>query len=278
MSPDVTLDDLEQRDRRRKGKKRKGGTLPPLTADMLESVEDLRDFATESLRPRPGWRVIDFERPVADDLDQPCTLIVVNGNEHRRYRFRTQRDLTSPTRARTTIAAVTSGALRMPHLNTAEVGDLWAALCTLGRVLTEQSEIDQAREWLDKLLEVARPFEGHTLNAGAERRDALMALHRWGEFTHLDARTILKEPESPWPRRPICLIDRISGDYWLRHREAMVFLRYILDVKPLKDTTLLARWKEIGVERREFDEGAHRPPHVRATLYRVTKEIVLHER
>jgi hypothetical protein len=262
-------------EKKRGPKKRKNGTLPYPPEE--DDVEQIRDWLTLAFRPRSGWRVLDFERPVADDLGQHCHLICVNGNEHRRYRFPAQRDLTAPTKLRTTVAAITAGELRMPHLTTVEAGDVWEALCRIGRVLSERGEGEQAHEWLDKLLEAARPLEGHTLRAGADRRDALMALQRWGEFTHLDARAVLKDPDSPWPRRPVCLIDRDSGDYWLRHREAMTFLRYILDVKPLRDTTLMARWKEIGVERRDFEEGSHRPPHLRAKLYRVSREVVLHE-
>lgn len=266
----ITAADAE-RAGRRAAKKRKGGSLPYLDDEILDDVEDLRAWLTGALCPRPGWRIHEFERTSVDDLAQPCTLIVANGREIRRYRFRSQHELASAGRLEVAVPAITKGELRPPHLNprSGEGHDIWTALCRMAHVLVEQHEEEQAREWMESLLDVARTLEGFSFADAAERRDALMALHKAPQFTRLDALVICKRPDEPWPRTPLCMIDRISADLWVRAGEAATFLRHIIGVSPLRDKTLEARWREVGIERRHFED--RRSPHPKAKLFRVPR-------
>jgi hypothetical protein len=262
---DITTDEVDRR--RNLGKARPKGTLPFLPDDL--GVEVAREWLTRAFRPRPGWRVEAFERP-GKDRDHPCSLTLINGREHRKYRFRAQSDLATGTRLRTTVLGVSEGALRMPHLTATEAEDVWAALCVLGRALSEEDELEQADEWLRMLLDATVALEGHSLVAD-QRRDALLALREIGTFSRLDALAIVRQPTAQWPRRPLCLTDKHTRERWLRAGEAATFLRYIVGVQPLKQTTLDARWKEIGVERRYFQD--YRPPHPKARLYCVPEGL-----
>lgn len=269
---EFTVEDLE-RHRRRKdwNTRRPKGSIPALHDEILDDPEWLRDWLTAALRPRDGWRVADFQH--GEELDMPCTLVVANGQQRVRYRFRSQRDLTSsPAKMRATIATIASGQLRPPHLKPEELGDLWQAMCALQPALAAEDELEQAKDWLFRLLDATKPLEGHSLSDTAARRDALLALKRRGEFTYLDALTVRRDPEGPWPRQPVCLIDQATGEMWLRARESATFLRHILDLK-IRQTTLTYRWEEIGVEYRYFESRARRPgdPHPKAHLYLVPK-------
>lgn len=271
MSPvyDSDADSLEAR--RKVRKKRKGGTLPPLDDEILDSVELLRAWLTGAFRPRPGWTVQEFERTSAGDLTQPCTLVVANGREVARYRFRSQLELASAARLAVAVPAVTKSDLRPPHLNAraGEGDDIWAALCRLATATIEQDELEQAREWAESLLGVARIIENFSFANAADRRDALMANHAASSFTRLDALSIVKHPEDVWPRKPVCFLDRESRELWVRAGEAAIYLRHIVGVSPLRDRTLEARWKEIGITRHEYQD--RRAPHPKARLYRVPK-------
>ena len=272
--PVFTQSDAEQL-KRGKAKKRKGGQLPYLDDIVLDNVENLRAWLTGALRPRPGWHVMDFERTSVDDLAQPCTLVVANGRETRRYRFRSQSELASAGRLEVAVPAVTKGELRPPHLNprAGEGHDVWTALCRIARVHVEQDETEQAHEWMESLLGVAHALEGFSFADAAERRDALMALHGAPQFTRLDALAICKRPEDPWPRRPLCVVDRVSADFWVRAGEAAAYLRHIVGVAPLRARTLQARWNEIGIERHYYQD--RKAPHPKAVLYRVPRGFLI---
>lgn len=256
MKSDEDADRTEKR-----GKPRPRGTLPYLPDGA--DVGQLRDWLTRAFRPRYG-RVEHFER-FGQAPDQPATLTVANGRERRSYRFARQGDLI--TRLRVTVAAVAGKEMSMPHLTAAEAEDVWVALCAIAQALTEEDEPEQAGEWLRELLDVALPLEGFSLVPDA-RHDALMALRRKNHFTRLYAIEAARRPDpKDWPVHPTRLIDKHTGEHWLRAGEAVTFLRYILGVEPLKHATLQARWHEIGCERRYFED--RRPPHPKAHLYRV---------
>lgn len=268
---EFTAEDFERHERRKNwNSKRPNGSIPRLTDEILDDPEWLRDWLTVSLRPRQGWRVADFKHGEDDDH---CTIFVSNGTERATYRFRKANDLnTSVTRMLNSISTVTGNQLRPPHFKGAEFTDIWRALCGLGPALDSQGELEQARDWLFRLLDVAHPMEGHSLADSTRRRDALLALKRWGEFTYLDALAIRKSPELPWPRRPVCLIDSETGGMWLRAREAATFLRHILDMR-IRQGALDRRWEEIGVARHYYQSNPRRAgdPHPQAHLYLVPR-------
>jgi hypothetical protein len=236
------------------------GSLAYLPAEL--TIEALRDWLTRALRPPAGWHLDTFER-FGDGRDEACALTFVDGGDRHRYRIRAQRDLS--TRPRTILAEISNGVLRVPHLTPTEVEDVWVALCAFARKLDEPDELEQAADWLRLLLDACDVLDRYSLRPD-ERHDALMALKRRGEFTRLDALTVIHDP-SIWPQRPACLLDRLTGEYWVRAGEARTFLLYIVGVQPLTHTRLRSRWHEIGVDRQHFED--RRPPHPKANLYRV---------
>lgn len=252
--------------------KRSKGSIPLLTDDILNDLEWLRDWLTIVLKPPLGWRVAAFEH--GEHVDMPCTLTLANGTREVHYRWRNQRDLTSSgAKLRMAVATIAGGQLRPPHLKPEELGDLWQGLCTLQPALRGEDELEQARDWLFRLMDATRILEGHSLRKGsADRRDALLALRQRNEFSYLDAVQIRKNPEAPWPAQPTALIDSETNEIWLRARESVTFLRGILDVR-IRQSTLTYRWEEVGVEYHFFESRQRRPgdPHPKAHLYLVPR-------
>jgi hypothetical protein len=249
-------------------KSRPRGTLPYLPHER--EPEPLRTWLTLALRPPKGWTVQTLDR-AGRDLRDPCSLIVANGRESRTYRFKTQRELMrSP---RSTVFAVSDGWLAVPHLTASEIEDLWAALCTLGRVLTEHDEVDQTREWIEQMLPSTLPLTGYTLVPDA-RHDGLMAIRAQGEFTKSDALSLVRPGtnEELYQQRPIRLVDKETGEHWLRAGETATFVRWVVGVEPLSHATLKARLHEIGMTARLFED--YRPPHPKLNLLRVSDELI----
>jgi hypothetical protein len=266
MSPIYESDANAAERRGNRAKPRPRGSLPYLPDES--DIEQLRDWLTLAFRPPVGWRVESFER-AGTKRDQPCSLMVINGREHRKYRFRAQGDLM--TRLRVTVASVSSGVLRMSHLTASEAEDVWSALCMLGRVLDEQDEPEQARDWMRQLLNVTRPLTGYSLTREM-RHDALMKLKQLGEFGLLDALAIKRAPLEPWSKHPVRLVDEETDEQWLRAGEAVTVLRHIIGVEPLAHGMLRARFAEIGVRWHRMED--RRPPHPKLTMYRVPEEFV----
>jgi hypothetical protein len=251
-----------------KAKPRKNGTLPFLPGGHDLDLEILREFVTMALRPPKGWRVVGFDRAGRDDID-PCTVAVQDGREHRTFRFRKQGALYRNLRA--TAVSVSDGFLNVPHLSPGEVEDVWAALCTLGRVLTEYDERDDARKWIEQMVPATMPLNGHTLVPDG-RHDALMALRAAGEFTRPDALALARPGEDQrFMQRPCRFLDSQTGYQYLRAGETAAFVRWVLGVEPLSAQTLTARLTEIGVVMKLFED--HKPPHPKLRLYQLSDEL-----
>lgn len=248
-------------------KPRPKGKLPHLPDGP--TIDELRGWLTLAFRPPSGFEVAGFER-LGRELEHPAVLIVANGRESRRFRFKRQRDLSRTPRM--VALAVADGWLAMPHLSAGEVEDVWAALCTLGRVLTEQDEPTQTREWIEALLPATTPLEGHTLVPDG-RHDALMAIRAAGEFGKTEALSLVRGGEvDGWRQLPTRFIDAQTGEHWLRVGETATYIRYVIGVEPLPHSTLRARLHEIGIEGHGFED--YRPPHPKLQLYRLTGELV----
>jgi hypothetical protein len=265
--PDATIDELHALGQRKKLKARKGGKIPPLTDEILDNVEFLREWVNAALHPRPGWRVVDFEYD--QDPGTPCALVLKNGTDSERYRFARQGDLLSPSRFGVAINSVTSRWLRPPYLSGPELYDLHGALCALGTKMQNPDELEQAREWMVALLDAARLLQGHTMSGSAERHDALLELKRWGQFTYLHARAVLARPDDPWPKQPVCLADRVTGDLWLRAGESATYVRNILNVQ-IRNQVLTRRWEEVGVGN-EYVDNRRATPRLHWWFYRVPR-------
>jgi hypothetical protein len=265
MTTDFTIDELEQRAQRKKLKARKNGKIPPLTDEILDNVEFLREWVNAGMRPRPGWRVVDFEYDQAPDT--PCVLVLQNGDDRERFRFDKQSDLLSPQRFGQTINSVTGRWLRPPFLSGPELYDLHGALCALGTKMQNPDEPHQAREWMTALLDAAKPLEGLSMVDSVQRHDVLVALRARGQFTYLHARAVIAHPDDPWPRQPVCVIDRVTGDLWLRAGESATYVRNILNVT-IRQRVLTRRWGEIGVGY-ELVDNRRATPRLHGYFYRV---------
>jgi hypothetical protein len=249
------------------GKARPRGSLPYLPRDA--DAEALQAWLTLAFRPPDGWTVQRFERAGRDKTDA-ATLVVANGRESKMFRFKAQRDLVRTPRQ--IVAAVASGWLAMPHLTGSEIEDVWMALCTLGDVLTEYDEADDTRKWIEQMLRVTLPLNGHTLVPDG-RHAGLMAMKSLGEFTRSDAEALRRPGEDRgYMQRPVRFIDSTTGDQWLRAGETATFVRWVIGVEPLSGATLKARLHEIGVVGRPFED--YRPPHPKLNLYQLTDRLI----
>jgi hypothetical protein len=252
---------------RKKGKPRPRGTLPYLPDE--QTPEALREWLTLAFRPLKGYKLQGFER-LGREKNHPATLTFRNGREDRTYRFGRQGDLAGRN-MRTVVLAVTDGELQMPHLTGSEIEDVWAMLCTLGRVATEHDEVDEAREWIEALLPVTLPLVGYSLVSDS-RHDALMALRHAGEFTRGDAEALRRGGDERYQQRPARLIDSQTGEQWLRAGEVAAYVRWVLGVEPLAHSTLRARLAEIGIKGRYYED--RRRPHPKLALYRLSEAFV----
>lgn len=249
-------------------KARPRGTLPYLPDDA--DAPTLQAWLTRGLRPPLGWTVQSFERAGRDPRDA-CWIVVANGRESKTFRFDRQSDLVM--RARPTFIGVTDGWLRVPHLTGSEIEDVWAALCLLGRVLTEYDDADDTRKWVEQMIKQTLPLNGHSLASADERHAALMAIKRAGEFTRPDAEALRKPGEDQrLIQRPTRFIDKQTGEQWLRAGETAAFVRWYLGVEPLSGKTLKARLHEVGVIGRRFED--YRPPHPKLNLYQLPDELL----
>jgi hypothetical protein len=260
--PDFTEADLD----RKQQKPRPKGRLPWLPDEM--TAEPLRAWLTLAFRPPQGWSVAGVERAGREETD-PCALIVQNGREAKRFRFAQQRKLaTTPRQA---ALAVSDGWLAVPHLTAGEVEDVWAALCTLGRVLSEHDEIDEMRASIESMLPATAPLSGHSLVPDG-RHEALMAIKQAGQFMKGDALQLLRGAEDRYQQRPLRFLDSQTGEQWLRVGETATYLRWVLGIEPLSPATMRARLVEIGVVGKLFED--YRPPHPKLRLLQLTEPLI----
>jgi hypothetical protein len=259
---------ISDRDADNIGKKaRPKGTLPYLPDGA--DAEALREWLTRAFHPPAGWQVQGFERMGRGKTDA-ALLRVANGRESKTFRFDAQRELmTTP---RTVVAAVANGWLNMPHLTAGEIEDVWMALCTLGQVLSEHDDIQEAREWVELLVQATLPLSGHTLVPDG-RHDALMAIKAAGEFTKGDALALLRTNEDQrYQQRPTRFVDSQTGDQWVRVGETATYVRWVIGVEPLSGKMLRARLHEVGVVGRLFED--YRPPHPKLQLYQLPEGLI----
>lgn len=254
-------------------KPRPKGSLPYLPKNGKHGeVEPLRGWLTRTFRPvDEGWRFDAFDRAGRGKLD-PCSITFSNGREHKTFRFKQQRDLMNAPRS--VVLGISDGWLAMPHLTGSEIEDVWAALCTIGRVLTEHDEVQQTREWVEQMLPSTLPVNGHTLVPDG-RHDALMAIRAAGEFTKSDALSMIRPSNGDaehYQQRPSRFIDAQTGEQYLRSGETACYLRWVVGVEPLSHATLKARLHEIGVVTRPFED--YRPPHPKLQLCQLTDELI----
>jgi hypothetical protein len=264
----VTKDEFD-RARGDLGKVRPRGVLPRLPTGR--DPDPLQEWLTRAFRPPEGYRADVFERHGRQRTD-PCTLTFRNGRDSLTFRFSQQSDLMGA-RMRATVLAAGDGELDMPHLTGSETEDVWAALCKLGKVLTEVDDRDETRKWMQQLLDATSPLRGHTLVPDG-RHDALMAMRGLGEFTRPDALALARPSSSDAfiLRRPVRFVDEQTDEQWVRAGEAATFIRYVVGIEPLAHSTLQGRLQQIGVEARRFED--HRAPHPKNVLLRLTGELI----
>jgi hypothetical protein len=265
---DITADDVDRRKRRRDlGKARPKGVLPRLPGGR--DLEQLRDWLNLAFRPGDEYRVDVFERAGRQRAD-PCSLTFRSGRDTATYRWSLQSQLIGP-QLRANVLAITDGWCDMPHLTGSEQDDVWAALVKLGKVISEVDDRDEARKWVQNILDAASPLRGYTLVPDG-RHDALMALRNHGEFKRPDAELFVRPSEENGLRRPVRFVDEKTGDQFIRAGETITFIRYVAGERNLQGSTLRARLAEIGVEAVRFEH--HLNPHPKAILYQLPADLV----
>jgi hypothetical protein len=183
-------DDADAVEGRKNGSKpRAKGTLPHLPADDL-----LPAWLTRAFRPPKGFQFERFDRSSVRKAD-PCSLVFRNGRERRTFRFERQTDLIGAG-LRSVVVGISAGWLQMPHLTASEIEDVWVGLCTLGRVMSETDDREEAIKWMHHLLDESDPLKEHTLVPDG-RHDGLMAMRKRGEFVRRDAEQLARGGEPP---------------------------------------------------------------------------------
>ena len=270
MAPDITADETDRRRRRRDiGKARPKGVVP-----HLPDPEDLElncEWLTRAFKPPAEYTFEAFHRASQRRIDS-CTITFRNGSDRRKFRFDEQDDLRGTgAKIRANVDSIGGGWLRMPLLSAPEASDLWSALCRVGQILEHYDERDETRKWLEQLLDVATPLRGYTLaDPGPTRHDALMALRAAGEFKQADA--IAMGRTSDWVKRPTRLIDRETGEQWIRANETFYFAKHVCGSERVDRGKLTDRVAAIGVTHRKFEH--HFDPHPKATLYQLTDALI----
>ena len=170
----------------------------------------------------------------------------------------TQSQLIGP-QLRANVLAITDGWCDMPHLTGSEQDDVWAGLVKLGKVVSEVDDRDEARKWVQNILDAASPLRGYTLVPDG-RHDALMALRNHGEFKRPDAELFVRPSEENSVRRPVRFVDDKTGEQFLRAGETITFVRYVAGERSLQGSTLRARLSEIGVQAVRFEHHLQPAP------------------
>lgn len=264
----LSADDIDRRRRGKQlGKARSRGTLPPLPRGR--DLDLIRAWLTLGFRPGDEYQVDTFERAGRLRTD-PCSLTFRSGRDTVTYRWASQAELRG-SQLRGNVLAITDAWCDMPRLTESEQDDVWAGLVKLGKVVSETDDRDEARKWIQQILDAASALRGYTLVPDG-RHDALMALRNHGEFTRPDAEQFVHPGEENSVRRPVRFVDEKTSEQFLRAGETATFVRHVIGERSLHYSTLRARLAEIGVAAIRFEH--HLSPHPKAVLYQLTAELV----
>lgn len=246
------------------GRKKKAKRTLDWLPDYGASHPALRLWITTALGFPEGWLVEDFIR-FGRQRNDPCALVVTApGGGLREFRFSEQRLLSTPASLRSTVLSETDGIARMRALNVSEREEVWAALCTLARVTVKQTAIDETHDWIDRFLRVTSPTDEHTLEP-VGRFEALKMMRSRPEFGRAAA---LRIDELDGEHRPVLLVDRITHRQYIRAGDFATYLRHVIGVGPLSQSTLDGRVAEIDIEAITF-EARRGTEHPRVTAYRL---------
>jgi hypothetical protein len=252
--------------------------MTPVTKRVLPSLPghgatlgELREWLTKALAPPPGYLVVEFERAGRLRGD-PCKLTLdAPGGGRVSFRWHEQRELWSAGSIRASVYSQCDGLLRVPALTKPELEDIWAALCMLAQVLVDQDDRDETREWLAGFMAAAEPENGITLTP-AGRDDALAALRARKQFTRRAALEMSDPTIDPRiPARPVVVVDSADKSRWVRAGELATYVRHVIGVTPLAQSTLDARIAEIDGQREriEIRRGGWHP---KVVLYRLPRD------
>lgn len=265
-----TLDELEATGKRKNPEaKRKSGTLPYLP-DRGANLSDLRAWLTRAFAPPEGYTFDSFERH-GRRLSDPAYIVLKSpAGGDVKFRFPEQRALAKPGNMRPSVLSITDGLCRMSQLTAPEREDVWAALCSIGHVVAQQDEVEEFREQLDTFLKVSE-IEGRYTLEPSGRYDTLMALQAAGAFERRHARLMAEDvDERHWARRPIRLVDSVTGVVRVRVGELGTYLRHVLGLQ-LGHGVLDGRMSELGAARERF-EARNGTAHPHLSLYRLADE------
>ena len=238
--------------------------LPAYEAPLSE----WRDWLTGALRLTGGLRVEDFIRNGRQRTDGCSLVLTLPDGKRRSFALGEQRHLMALTSQRVTLIGATDGLVRMPALSKAESEDVWAALVTLATVASDQSKDDETREWIERFLGVVQVQTGSTMRPNG-RFDALRFLKSRPLFNRWSALTLEDSSVGPERKnRPVLLLDRETGERWVRAAEVATFVRHCVGAPPISQATLDGRMGVIGVKRVVY-EVRRDDEHPRVVLYRL---------
>jgi hypothetical protein len=236
-----------------------------------EPLSAVRDWLTKALAPAAGFRVEDFLRHGRQRTDG-CELVLLGpGGQRRYFEVGEQRLLSTAGTVRATVVAATDALCRPGSLTKAEQEDIWVALVTLATVTANQDLKDEARDWLEQAEAAAERIEGHTLEPPG-RLDALQKLVDRRYFNRLRALEYSDPLADPATKpRPALLVDKNTGERWMRVGEVACFLRHVLGTPSMTQPTIDGRLAAFYVDRKDFSaKGA--AGYAKASLYRLPDE------
>lgn len=263
----ISDDDLDTIERRKNGSKpRPKGTLPHLP-DRDTGLRELRDWLTLAFNPPNGYRFDGYVRHGHKGTTSATITLVAPAGSRVEFYVEEQRDLSTASRLRASVASLTNGLCRMPHLSGPEASDVWVALCSLAHVVDEYDERRETTDWLDSFFTVAETLTGYTLEEPG-RYDALVKLKNRGLFERRHANRIADEVEQRhWTLVPVLLVDRETDRRHARVAELATYIRHVIGV-PLGHGMLDSRIAGVGGERL-YLESRNGQLHPHMHLYRL---------
>lgn len=256
-------------DTRPEGKNGKWPKMP----DHGTGIDVVRDYLTEASRMPQGWRAATCERFGTEGTDAMVLVFAGPEGEGLYVRFAHQAHAGKPATLRAEMASQTSGLSRMHHPSQAQAGDFYNMCCALAGAISGADVEQVMREELRTYIDQAHALTGHGLTRSETLRAGLEALSARPEFRRKDAIYYLKTPNDELRsyERPVCLIDAVTGERWLRAGELATWMRHVSTAHQggLSQSTLDSLLAEIGVTRHRLQTTGSKTPHLSFTLYRV---------
>lgn len=245
----------------------------PRMPDHDKGIGAVRDYLTAASRFPEGWRAALCERFGLQGTDAMELIFSGPEGESLHVRFDTQAHAGKPATLRAVMASQTSGLSRMRHPSQGQAADFYTMCCALARALESASTADVTREDLRAFLEESHPVTGHGLTKRETLRAGLTVLRARSEWRRKNATRYLQTPDQELDQRdrPICLVDAVTEERWVRAGELATWFRHVATGYQggLSQVSLDGLLVEIGVTKHTLQTVDGQKPHLSFTLYRV---------